>query len=72
MHVDFTFHFWTAIGYFGSFCTACTFLVAVYRQVKKLVDAVVVKVNEHDEMYGWYAMRVKPKQKTNGLALRIH
>lgn len=72
MHVDFTFHFWSAIGWLSSSGVGAMFLRYVYKQIRRGVDAFVTMVEQHHEMYGWYSTHVKPKQKANGIGMGVH
>lgn len=54
MHVDFTFHFWSALSQLTALGAGIKFLLYLAHQVKELVDAIKDMVHEHNEMYGWY------------------
>jgi len=69
-------HLGSTIGLLSSLGGGATFLYGVYTQIRRGINAVVEAkeafvrlVDEHHEMYGWYTRHVKPKHKSNGVAL---
>lgn len=71
-------HFLQLIEYLSSLGTAATFLYGVYRQLHRAVTAIVeaknafvTMIEQHHEMYGWYATEIKPKRKANGSGVVI-
>jgi hypothetical protein len=58
MHIDYTFHFWTALSQIVALVGGGKILWMGYVQFRDFAGACKSIVHEHHEMYGWY-QRVK-------------
>jgi hypothetical protein len=61
VHIDYTFHFWTSLSQGAALLGFGTFLYKTYRTIRELVSAAIVILDQHREMYGWFATTIKAK-----------
>ena len=54
MHFDFTVHFWALAAELVTLVGVVTFLIKVYRLLKRTVSATISILEEHHTMYAWF------------------